>query len=124
MFRTSQCPDGSAKYNYLKSGRNPWQDPYWYRTEITLPKSYKGKKVWLTLYGINYRADVWINGRLVADKNDIVGMFRRFKLDITDYALPGANNCVAVKDISGGSSGCSYSGYPVESVRPCAWTFL
>lgn len=31
------------KYNYLKSGRNPWQDPYWYRTEITLPKSYKGK---------------------------------------------------------------------------------
>lgn len=86
-----------AKYNYLKSGRNPWQDPYWYRTEITLPKSYKGKKVWLTLYGINYRADVWVNGRLVADKNDIVGMFRRFKLDITDYALPGANNCVAVK---------------------------
>lgn len=57
-----------AKYNYLKSGRNPWQDPYWYRTEITLPKSYKGKKVWLTLYGINYRADVWVNGRLVADK--------------------------------------------------------
>lgn len=86
-----------AKYNYLKNGRNPWQDPYWYRTEITLPKSYKGKKVWLTLYGINYRADVWVNGRLVADKNDIVGMFRRFKLDITDYALPGANNCVAVK---------------------------
>ena len=20
-----------SKYNYLKSGRNPWQDPYWYR---------------------------------------------------------------------------------------------
>ena len=32
-----------AKYNYLKSGRNPWQDPYWYRTEVVLPKSYKGE---------------------------------------------------------------------------------
>lgn len=28
-----------SKYNYLKSGRNPWQDPYWYRTEVVLPKS-------------------------------------------------------------------------------------
>ena len=88
-----------SKYNYLKSGRNPWQDPYWYRTEVVLPKSYKGKKVWLTLNGINYRADVWVNGRQVADKKDIVGMFRRFKLDITGYARAGANNCIAIKFI-------------------------
>ena len=86
-----------SKYNYLKSGRNPWQDPYWYRTEVILPQSYKGKKIWLTLNGINYRADVWVNGRQVADKKDIVGMFRRFKLDITEYARAGANNCIAVK---------------------------
>ena len=86
-----------SKYNYLKSGRNPWQDPYWYRTEVVLPKSYRGKKVWLILNGINYRADVWVNGRQVADKKDIVGMFRRFKLDITGYAHAGANNCIAIK---------------------------
>ncbi|MEG1005356.1 MAG: glycoside hydrolase family 2 TIM barrel-domain containing protein [Bacteroides sp.] len=88
---------GLAKYNYLKSNRNPWQDPYWYRTETLIPASYKGKKVWLTLYGINYRADVWVNGHLVADKKEIVGMFRRFKLDITSYAKPGSTNCIAIK---------------------------
>ena len=59
---------GLAKYNHRKDGRNPWQDPYWYRTEVKLPKTYKGKKVWLTLHGINYRADVWVNGHLVAIK--------------------------------------------------------
>lgn len=88
---------GLAKYNYLKNNRNPWQDPYWYRTETTIPLSYKGKKVWLTLHGINYRADVWVNGHLIADKKEVVGMFRRFKFDITDYAKPGSKNCIAVK---------------------------
>ncbi len=85
-----------AKYNYLKSGRNPWQDPYVFRSEVNIPSSYKGKKIWLTLYGINYRADVSVNGVKVADKNDIVGMFRRFTLDISEYAKPGEKNEVCL----------------------------
>jgi len=85
-----------AKYNYLKSGRNPWQDPYVFRSEVHIPASYKGKKIWLTLYGINYRADVSVNGVKVADKNDIVGMFRRFTLDISEYAKPGVKNEVCL----------------------------
>ena len=85
-----------AKYNYLKSGRNPWQDPYVFRSEVNIPSSYKGKKIWLTLYGINYRADISVNGVKVADKNDIVGMFRRFTLDISEYAKPGEKNEVCL----------------------------
>ena len=86
-----------SQYSYLKNGRNPWQDPYWFRTVSVIPQSYKGKKVWLTLHGINYRADVWVNGHLVADKKEVVGMFRRFKFDITNYAKPGSKNCIAIK---------------------------
>lgn len=85
------------KYNYLNNGRNPWKDPYWYRTEISLPESYKGKKVWLNLYGINYRADVWVNGHLIADKDSVYGMFRRFRLDVTKYVYTKQKNCVAIK---------------------------
>ncbi len=33
-----------AKYSYLGNGKNPWQEPYWYRTTFTLPKQYKNKK--------------------------------------------------------------------------------
>lgn len=88
---------GLTKYNYLKNGHNPWQEPYWYRTEVILPQSYKGKKVWLNLYGINYRADVWVNGQLIADKSHIYGMFRRFKLDVSEYVTAGRKNCIAIK---------------------------
>ena len=44
-----------AKYSYLGNGKNPWQEPYWYRTTFTLPKQYKNKKIWLNLNGIKRR---------------------------------------------------------------------
>ncbi|MFA5418684.1 MAG: sugar-binding domain-containing protein [Bacteroidales bacterium] len=86
-----------AKYSYLKGKENPWKDPYWFRTEVVVPKQYKNKQIWLTFNGINYRADVWVNGHLVANKRQTVGMFRRFKFNITPYAHVGVNNCIAVK---------------------------
>lgn len=88
---------GLSQYSYLEDGRNPWADPYWYRTLFSLPDSYlPGKRVWLDFNGINYRAEVWVNGHKVADKDDMKGMFRRFRYDITDYISRG-DNCVAVK---------------------------
>lgn len=88
---------GLSKYSYLKDRQNPWKDPYWYRTEVLLPKQYRGKMVWLTFKGINYRADIWVNGHLVADHNQIVGMFRRFKFNITSFVEADKKNCIAVK---------------------------
>lgn len=35
---------------------------YWFRTDFTVPQSFKGKTVWLQLDGINYRAEIWVNG--------------------------------------------------------------
>ena len=86
-----------AKYSYLKSKQNPWKDPYWYRTEVVFPEQFKGKQVWLTFNGINYRADVWVNGHLVADSSQTVGMFRRFRFNISPFAQAGRKNCIAVK---------------------------
>ena len=77
--------------------------PYWYRTTFTLPKQYKNKKIWLNLNGINYRADVWINGHQIGKKEDVVGMFRRFKFDITDYIQPHRTT-YCYKNISSGPS--------------------
>jgi beta-galactosidase/beta-glucuronidase len=88
---------GLAKYSYLKDGKNPWKDPYWFRTEVVLPSTYKGKTIWLEFKGINYRADIWVNGHQVADHQDVAGMFRRFKFDITRYCIVGSKNCLAVK---------------------------
>jgi hypothetical protein len=86
-----------SQYSYLPDKRNPWKDPYWFRTEFKLPGSYQGKHVWLNFKGINYRADVWLNGNKIADSGTMAGMFQRFKFDVTDYARPGKTNCLAVK---------------------------
>ncbi|MCS7305318.1 MAG: beta galactosidase jelly roll domain-containing protein [Thermoguttaceae bacterium] len=80
-----------AKYSYLPDGRNPWRDPYWFRTVFQLPKSVQGRRIWLVLKGINYRADVWVNGRQIADARQVVGAFSRYRLDITEAARPGQN---------------------------------
>jgi hypothetical protein len=87
---------GMLKHSYLPDKRNPWKDPYWYRTEFALPEASRGRRVWLTFKGINYRADVWVNDRRVADRNQIVGAFQRYRLDITGQAKPGGKNCLAV----------------------------
>ncbi len=88
---------GLAKYSHLGDSINPWKDPYWFRKEFRLPGSFQGKKLWLNFDGINYRADVWLNGNKIAGQQDMVGMFLRFKYDITQYAKVNKRNFLAVK---------------------------
>ncbi|MCY3024473.1 MAG: beta-mannosidase [Planctomycetota bacterium] len=80
-----------ARFSYLPDQRNPWRDPYWYRTEFGLPQAQPGQHVWLNLNCINYRADVWLNGVRIADKDTMAGMFQRFRFDITAHVRPGSN---------------------------------
>ncbi len=42
---------------------SPYAVPWWYRKEFEVPASEKGKRIWLAFRGINYRADIWINGK-------------------------------------------------------------
>ena len=88
---------GLAKYSYIDGSTNPWKDPYWFRKEFILPSGFNGKKLWLNFDGINYRADVWLNGHQIAGKEEMAGMFRRFKYDISDYSLTNQTNYLAVK---------------------------
>jgi exo-1,4-beta-D-glucosaminidase len=80
-----------SKYSYLPDKRNPWRDPYWYRTEFNIEKIISGQHLWLNFNCINYRAEVWINGIRIADKNTMAGMFQRFRFDITSNVRSGRN---------------------------------
>ena len=42
----------------------PCRTAWWYRATFMVPASYEGKKVWLNFDGINYSAEVWVNGRI------------------------------------------------------------
>ena len=67
---------------------------YWFRTEFDVPTDYKGKQIWMHVEGINYRAEVWVNGNLL---NTMAGMFRDEHINITEFANVGGNNALAVK---------------------------
>ena len=82
---------------------------YWFRTDFTVPQSFKGKTVWLQLDGINYRAEIWVNGNLLSTMN---GMFIQDYIDVTDFVKVGESNGLAIKV------------YPVDvpgSTKPKSW---
>jgi exo-1,4-beta-D-glucosaminidase len=47
---------------------SPYRCGWWYRKEFTAPAaSGKQERAWLHFGGINYRADIWLNGKKIAD---------------------------------------------------------
>ena len=85
------------QYSYLPGEPNPWKKPYWYRTTFTVPAADKGRHFQLIFKGINYRAEVWLNGQRLADSARMAGMFEEFDLDATGAIRAGSANALAVK---------------------------
>jgi exo-1,4-beta-D-glucosaminidase len=65
--------------------------PWWYRKEFMLTPSAEGRQVWLYFKGINYRANIWLNGQQIAASDKAVGTYRDLEYNITALAHPGAN---------------------------------
>jgi exo-1,4-beta-D-glucosaminidase len=84
--RRSEMPAGS-----------PFRKSWWYRTVFQLPKGYKGEETWLKLHSINYKANVWLNGKLIADTASLEGAYRLYDLNLTKAAIPGQKNCLAIE---------------------------
>jgi exo-1,4-beta-D-glucosaminidase len=70
---------------------SPFRPAWWFRSEFNLPASAKGKTLWLNFDGINYRANIWLNGHLVANSDQAAGMYRMFEFDVTSLLQPAKN---------------------------------
>ncbi len=79
---------------------SPFIVPWWYRKEFVLPASFKGKTIWLNFGGINYRANIWLNGKQLAKSEDVAGAWRTYEFDITDFAVLGKPNVLALQVFS------------------------
>lgn len=86
-----------GKYSHIPGKPNPWKRAYWYKTGFRVPATDKGKLFQLIFKGINYRADVWLNGTLIADSSQIAGMFAEFDLNVSKVIKAGEQNILAVK---------------------------
>jgi len=67
---------------------------YWYRRALTVPPAYKGKHVWLRFDGVNYAAEVWVNGH---QAGTVRGAFARGLFDVTPFVVPGQAGALAVR---------------------------
>jgi exo-1,4-beta-D-glucosaminidase len=76
---------------------SPFRRSWWYRTEFDLPASLAGRSLRLHFDGVNYRANVWMNGESLAAAKDVVGAFRRHELDVTKAVKAGSRNALAVE---------------------------
>jgi hypothetical protein len=67
--------------------------PFWYRTVVKVPKEYKDRQVWLNFEGINFSAQVWVNGQQVGTMK---GAFARGIFDVTPMVKAGKKMALAV----------------------------
>jgi exo-1,4-beta-D-glucosaminidase len=90
-------PIGGNFSNIPMQTDSPYAVSWWYRKQFATPASYKGKSVWLNFRGINYRANLWLNGKQIANSDTVAGAWRTYELNVTDAVKPGAENVLAVQ---------------------------
>ena len=76
---------------------SPFLHSWRFRTDFQLPADYRGKTLWLNFDGINYRANVWMNGREIASADKLVGTWRLSNLEVSAVARPGETNSLAIE---------------------------
>ncbi len=81
-------PNQNYDDNIFQTSESFFNSNFWYRREFKLPEEFKDKKIYLNLDGINWKAQLWLNGKKIGR---VEGAFTRGRLDITDRLIPGEN---------------------------------
>jgi hypothetical protein len=89
-------PDPAYGLNDLAIPESLNKHDYWYRVELKSPVALRGRRLTLTFEGINYGADVWLDGH---ELGTIKGAFIRANFDVTGTwrAGKGEENVLAVR---------------------------
>ena len=74
--------------------------PWWYRIELpaeAADNAQAGGKAVLTFQGLNYRANIWVNGRLLANATSTQGAYNYFDVDASEALAAGGGTFLAVQ---------------------------
>lgn len=88
--------DATFGINMKNMDPTQFQKPWWYRSTFKITEEDLNKNVSLRFNGINYRADLWINGNKIAENDKFAGSFRMFSFNINPYIKAGENT-IALK---------------------------
>jgi Exo-beta-D-glucosaminidase Ig-fold domain/Glycosyl hydrolases family 2/F5/8 type C domain/Glycosyl hydrolases family 2, sugar binding domain/TAT (twin-arginine translocation) pathway signal sequence len=87
-------PDPNFGQNQLHISDSYFHSDFWYRTEFTAPAKNPQQLGWLNFDGINWKAEVYLNGEKLGR---IEGGFMRGRFDVTGKLIPGKVNALAVR---------------------------
>jgi hypothetical protein len=92
-WNAGALPNPNFGDNQLMISESFFNSDFWYRDELDVPAVFSGERMFLNFDGINWKADVFVNGKKAGR---IEGAFIRGKFDVTDLILPGQKNAIAV----------------------------
>ena len=88
-------PDPAYGLNNLVIPESLNRQDYWYRSSFDTPAGYRaGQHLFVTFKGVNYAAQVWVNGRRLGAMK---GAFIRGSFDISPLLNAKGRNVIAVK---------------------------
>lgn len=82
-------PDPDYSDNQLQISDSFFDSDFWYRDEFELPADFFKERMFLNFDGINWKADIFVNGKAAGR---LEGAFIRGRFDITDLVKPGTNS--------------------------------
>ncbi len=90
IFSKLPMPEGS-----------PFRSSWWFRTEFATPVAgsfpRSGEATVLHFDGINYRANIWLNGTRLASRDEVAGAYRLYQFDVTEHLRAKGMNALAVE---------------------------
>jgi exo-1,4-beta-D-glucosaminidase len=87
----------NGKYTDIYFGENmksipeaDFENSWWYRTEFELSAEDVKQNIWLGFDGLNFSADIWLNGEKIRSRADAAGVFRTYR-DLVSKTRAGKN---------------------------------
>jgi exo-1,4-beta-D-glucosaminidase len=96
MATTGVIEDPYFGINMQSVDPEQFKNPWWFRTSFNLGAADLEKTISLRFNGINYRADLWVNGKKVEGKENFAGTYRMFTFKINGFLREGINT-IALK---------------------------
>jgi len=75
-------------------GNVSYKGAAWYQREISVPPSWKGKRVFLKFGAVDWEAKVWVGSKFVGEH---VGGYTPFQFDVTDAVTFGGRDTLTVR---------------------------
>lgn len=91
LMQNELFPDIFEPHVLENMDKAPYEVPWWYRKEFRVDVLSDLDFYQLTFEGLNYKANVWLNGTQIAGEDSVQGSYGIWNFDITRFLKKGTN---------------------------------